>query len=183
MVYISIVQADLSDFSEVPLHDISWQNNWLCKSLCIAKTTYAFNVTHCYCRRNWLDFPIRECPLWSTTCGLVGMWRILLKNCWSAPDWHDTDGGVDRHSTWKLSFLRWGGRGGEGRGGGVDRHSTWKLSFLRWGGRGGEGRGGGLIDTQLGKDPQRLWKDNLWQCWSWMGGSIDTQLGKDPQRL
>ena len=30
-----------------------------------------------------------------------------------------------------------GGRGGEGRG--VDRHSTWKLSFLRWGGRGGEG--------------------------------------------
>ena len=51
-------------------------------------------------------------------------------------------GGVDRHSAWKLSFLRWGGRGGEG---GVDRHSTWKLSFLRWG-----GRGGGLINTQLG---------------------------------
>ena len=48
-------------------------------------------------------------------------------------------GGVDRHSTWKLSFLRWGGRG-EGRG--VDRPFNWKLSFLRWGGRGGEGRGG-----------------------------------------
>ena len=41
---------------------------------------------------------------------------------------------------------------------------------------------GGSIDTQLGKDPQRLWKDRLWQCWSW-GGSIDAQLGKDPQRL
>ena len=34
------------------------------------------------------------------------------------------------------------------RKGGVDRHSTWKLSFLRWGG--GEGGEGGSIDTQLG---------------------------------
>ena len=66
---------------------------------------------------------------------------------------------------------------------------------------------GGLIDTQLEKDPQRLWEDHLWQCWSgggWstlnlerickdfgritsdnidLGGSIDTQLEKDPQRL
>ena len=63
--------------------------------------------------------------------------------------------GGHRHTLWKLSFLRWGGRGGEGgvnwgsidthfvgrEGGegrgcrlGVDQHSLWKLSFLRWGG-------------------------------------------------
>ena len=50
--------------------------------------------------------------------------------------------GVNQHSTWKLSFVRWGGRGG----GGVDRHSTWKLSFVRWGRRGGEG---GSINTEF----------------------------------
>ena len=26
---------------------------------------------------------------------------------------------------------------------------------------------GGSIDTRLGKDLQKLWKDHLWQCWSW----------------
>ena len=37
-----------------------------------------------------------------------------------------------------------------------------------------------LIDSQLGKDLQRLCKDYLGQCWSWMGGgSIDSQLGKE----
>ena len=40
---------------------------------------------------------------------------------------------------------------------------------------------GGSINSQLGKDPWRLCKDYLWQCWSW--GSIDGQLGKDLQRL
>ena len=38
--------------------------------------------------------------------------------------------------------------------------------------------GGGSIDTQLGKDLQRLWKDVHLG-----GGSINTQLGKDLQRL
>ena len=67
---------------------------------------------------------------------------------------------------------------------------------------------GGSINTQLGKDLQRLLKDHLWQCWSQggqltfnlerickdfgriasdnvdpEGGSIDTQLRKDLQRL
>ena len=41
---------------------------------------------------------------------------------------------------------------------------------------------GGPIDTQLGKDPQRLWKDHLWQ---WKGSAMtlegSPQLGKDPQ--
>ena len=101
-------------------------------------------------------------------------------------------GGVDRHSTWKLSFLRWGG---EGRGGGgeVNRHSTWEgstttleglpLTMLISGGQSTLHLGricnnfrritsanvgpGGSIDTQLGKDLQQLWKDRLWQCWSW----------------
>ena len=63
---------------------------------------------------------------------------------------------------------------------------------------------GGSINSQLGKDPQRLCKDYLIQCWSLggqlavnlgrihkdfaritsdsvdPGGSIDSQLGKDP---
>ena len=33
-------------------------------------------------------------------------------------------------------------------GGGVDRHSTWKLSFLRWGGRGGERRGRSTLNLE-----------------------------------
>ena len=41
---------------------------------------------------------------------------------------------------------------------------------------------GGLINTQPGKDPQRLWKHYLWQCW-WWGWGQSTQLGKDLQRL
>ena len=69
-------------------------------------------------------------------------------------------------------------------GGRANRHSTWKGSAKTL-----EGSPlpmlilGGSINTQLGKDPQRLWKDCLCQCWSWGGGSIDTQLGKDLQRL
>ena len=185
------------------------------------------------------------------TCGLVGMWRILLKICWSALDQHG--GKVNRQQTQRLSFI--GGEGGEGRGGhwqwtqrlsfvggeggegmGVNQQSSQRRSaeveicrwegrgggrltansevvICRWGGRGGEGRGvnwwstwkgsmktlegllltmlilggqsmvnferihkdfgritsdnvdpGGLIDSQLGKDPQRLCKDYLWQC-------------------
>ena len=42
---------------------------------------------------------------------------------------------------------------------------------------------GVLINSQLVKDQQRLCKDYLGQCWSWVGGSIDSQLGKDLQRL
>ena len=76
------------------------------------------------------------------------------------------DGGVDQHSTWKLSFVRWRG---EGRGGGIDRHSTWKLSFLRWGGRGGEGRG---------VDRHSTWKLSFlrWGGEGRGGGSIDTHF-------
>ena len=75
-----------------------------------------------------------------------------------------------------------GGEGGEGRGGE---------------GRGGEGRGGegGSIDTQLGKDPQRLWKAclNLERICkdlgriasTWKGSAMtlegSPQLGKDLQ--
>ena len=96
-------------------------------------------------------------------------------------------GGSIDTQLWKLSILRWGGRGGEGRGdqstlnlerihrdfgritsdnvhpGGVNQHSTWKGSAETL-----EGSpltmfilGGGSIDTQLGKDLQRLWKDRL----------------------
>ena len=47
--------------------------------------------------------------------------------------------------------------GREGRGGGSIDTQLWKMSILRWGGRGGEGGikilkfgfGGGSIDTQL----------------------------------
>ena len=42
--------------------------------------------------------------------------------------------------------------------------------------------GGVLIDSQLGKDQQRLCKDYLWQCWSFRG-QLTVNLGKDPQRL
>ena len=83
-------------------------------------------------------------------------------------------------------------------GGGFNWHSTWKGSAMTL-----EGLPqamlilGGSIDTQLGKDPQWLWKDCLCQCWSWQGGfnqhstwkgSAKTlegspQLGKDPQWL
>ena len=55
---------------------------------------------------------------------------------------------------------------------GVDWQSTWKgsaktlqglpLTMLIL---------GGLINSQLGKDPQRHCKDYLWQCWSWGGQS------------
>ena len=95
-------------------------------------------------------------------------------------------GGVDRHSTWKLSFVRWGGRGGEGgegvggsidtqleschflggeggegrEGRGVNRHSTWKLSFLRWGGRGGEGGRLTLNLERIREDFGRITSDN-----------------------
>ena len=88
-----------------------------------------------------------------------------------------------------MSFLRWGGRGGEGgsintqlgschflggRGGGSIDTQLGSCHFL--GGEGGEGglidtqlgschflggEGGGSINTQCGKDPQRLWKDRL----------------------
>ena len=103
-----------------------------------------------------------------------------------------------------MSFLRWGGRGGEGgsidtqlgschflggeggegRGRGVDRHSTWKGSAKTLEGLPlpichADPGGGGFIDTQLGKDLQRLWKDHLCQSANADpgGGSIDTQLG------
>ena len=56
-----------------------------------------------------------------------------------------------------------GREGGRAGGGGVDRHSTWKGSAktLEDFGRitsDNADAGGGSIDTQLGKDPQRLWK-------------------------
>ena len=49
-----------------------------------------------------------------------------------------------------------------------------KLSFLRW--------GGGSIDTWLGKDPQRLWKDhlNLERISSWV--SIDPPSPPPPPK-
>ena len=51
-------------------------------------------------------------------------------------------------------------------------------------GREGRGGEGGLIDTQLGKDPQRLWNfGRITSDNADPGGSIDTQLGKDPQRF
>ena len=56
-----------------------------------------------------------------------------------------------------------GGEGGRGGGGGVDQHSTWKLSFLRWGGRGGRGGGGGrstLNLERIRKDFGRIASDN-----------------------
>ena len=43
-------------------------------------------------------------------------------------------------------------------------------------------KGLGSIDSQLGKDLQRIWKDYLWQCWS-RGWSIDSPLRKDLQGL
>ena len=74
-------------------------------------------------------------------------------------------GGVDRHSTWKLSFLRWGGRGG-----GSINTQLGSCHFL--GGEGGEG--GGSIDTQLGKERKTLEGSPLTMLI--LGGSIDTQL-------
>ena len=41
---------------------------------------------------------------------------------------------------------------------------------------------GGWSTVNLGRI-HRLWKDYIWQCWSWVGGLIDSQLRKDPQRL
>ena len=37
--------------------------------------------------------------------------------------------------------------------------------------------GGGSIDSQHGKDPWRLWKDYLWQCWS-LGNQLTINLGR-----
>ena len=89
----------------------------------------------------------------------VGMWRI----CSQA-----VDQSLDQHA--------WG----------VNWHSTWKGSVKDFGritSDNADPGEGGSIDTQLGKDLRRLWKDCLWQCWSWGGGSLNTQLGKDLQRL
>ena len=106
-------------------------------------------------------------------------------------------GGVDRHSSWKLPFLRWGGRGGEGgsinthlgschflggegggeegrEGRGVNQHSSWKLHFLGGGG-GGEGRGGQLtltLKVKLGLPCRSGWIDTD----PGGGGSIDTHF-------
>ena len=138
----------------------------------------------------------------STWKGSTKTLEDCLWQCWS-------QGGVDWHSTWKGSTKTLGGfpltmliRGSIdtqlGKDlqrlwedslwqcwswGGVDRHSTWKGSAKTLGGFPLTMLIGGSIDTQLGKDLQRLWKDCLWQCWSSGQWGVNTQLGKDPQRL
>ena len=112
-----------------------------------------------------LDFPLRECPLWSKTCGLVGMWRILLKICWSAPDQHGRGGGSINS---ELRCCRWGERGG----GGVDwqssqRRSAERLKFV--GGEGGEGREGGWSTVKS----ERICREvEICRCGG-MGGGVD----------
>ena len=104
-------------------------------------------------------------------------------------------GGVDRHSTWKLSFLRWGGRGGEGGRSTLNLESEVGITLRIWGGS-TLILGGGSINTQLGKwswdyladlgwidtDPGGVDRHSTWK------GSARTleglpQLGKDPQDL
>ena len=78
-----------------------------------------------------LDFPLPygKCPLWSKACGLVGMWRILLRNCWLV---------LDQHTRGIWSTLNSGKKivGGEGGG-----QSTLNSGKKVGGGKGGEGRG------------------------------------------
>ena len=104
-----------------------------------------------------------------------------------------------------MSFLRWGGRGG-----GVDQHSTWKgstktlegspLTMLILGGVDRHSTWKGSAKTlegspQVGKDPQRPWKDRLnletirndfgGIASTWKGSAMTLEglpeLGKDPQ--
>ena len=90
-----------------------------------------------------------------------------------------TQRGVNWQRTQRLPFV--GGEGGEGGWSTVNSGRICReVEICRW--EGGEGRGrGGQLTINWGRNPWRLWKDYLWQCWSW--GSIDNQLGKDPQRL
>ena len=95
-------------------------------------------------------------------------------------------GGVDRHSLWKWSwdYLADLGWIDIDPGGGVDWHSLWKWSwdYLADPGWINTDPAGGSIDTQLGKDLQRLWKDrlNLERIRKTLEGL--PQLGKDLQR-
>ena len=78
------------------------------------------------------------------------LWKDHLCQCWS---WGG--GGVDQHSTWKGSTKTLEGI----------CKNFWRIASANadpW---------RGSINTQLGKDPQRLWKDHLCQCWSWGGQS------------
>ena len=46
---------------------------------------------------------------------VVGMWRILLKICWSSQDQHGGEvGGLIDSQLREVEICRWGGRGGEG---------------------------------------------------------------------
>ena len=104
------------------------------------------------------------------------LWEDYLWQCWSGGS-IDTQLGKDLQRLWEDSLWQcwsWGE---------VDRHSTWKGSAKTLGGFPLTMLIGGSIDTQLGKDLQRLWKDSFWQCWSSGQWGVNTQLGKDPQRL
>ena len=91
---------------------------------------------------------------------LQWLWKDHLWQCWS---W-----GVDWWSTWKGSVMTLEGITSDNVDPGINQWSTWKGSVMTL-----EGSPltmlilGRLINGQLGKDPQWLWKDHLWQCWSW----------------